>query len=133
MEHEPVPDAMHIPRATLADMLLPNSVYAVFPWRDATLLRFHGDQREWEMAWRYQQSASLDSLGTMFRGALADQSGWTFASEEKRGATWTSRWCIRRDGADDATGEVSLTREGRQIDLVMRVRRPGQPCQAGRS
>lgn len=121
MEYEPIPDSLRTPRVELADLMLPDRVYAVFPWREAELRHFGGDRREWVMAWRYEQATSLDSLRSAFLEALRGEQEWTLTDEAVSGPTWTSRWCIQGNETEQGRGKVTLSMQQRRIDLEVHV------------
>lgn len=128
MEYEPLPDSLHVPRVGLADLKLPNRIYAAFPWRQAELRRYEGSTSEWAMAWRYDRSVPLDSLRTDFLAALSGEEGWRLADEALDGTNWTSDWCIYENGAEDWRGAMTLVAGGGQVEVQVRVWSAVEPC-----
>jgi Tol biopolymer transport system component/putative intracellular protease/amidase len=82
MEYEPNPEHHHMPRVLLADLRLPESIYASFPWRGAEFLAYEGDYDAWTMAWRFESTLPLDSLATQFIIGLREEDGWREIRQE---------------------------------------------------
>lgn len=127
-EYEPLPEELHVPRAWLADMNLPASIYSRFPWRDAELIRYDGDREAWEMEWRFDSTVPFDSLAGSFRTGLLEGDGWELAGQRRRPAEWSSRWTLTGRDGDPWEGEVRLAvEEPGSYRLVSAVRRtPGR-------
>ncbi|HUF69014.1 MAG TPA: DJ-1/PfpI family protein [Longimicrobiales bacterium] len=124
MEYEPMPASLRMPRVELADLELPNGLYAHFPWRDAELLLYDGDREDWTMHWRFASESSVDSLSTHFRQALTEDDGWRIADEHRTQDGWSATW--RHGDADRAEWHdtTELTRgAGGLYELVVRVER----------
>jgi putative intracellular protease/amidase len=110
-EYEPLPAEHHVPRARLADMNLPRSVYGRFAWRDADLVRYEGDRDAWEMAWRFDSTVPLDSLAASFGAGLREGDGRELAEQRERPTEWTSRWTLSGRDGEPWEGEVRLSVE----------------------
>lgn len=121
MEHESVSEEHHIPRVELADMMLPNTVYSAFPWRDAELLNYEGDRNQWTMEWRFNSGESLDSLSEEFRRALVFEEGWKFVSDEVSGDEWESKWTIEGEAETESGAVIRLRKNVEQVDLTIKV------------
>lgn len=121
MEHQPIPDEHHVPRAELADMKLPGAVYSAFPWRDAELLRYEGDRDHWNMDWRFNSGEPLDSLIEQFRGALDSEDNWNIVSDETSRDGWASQWTIEGTGESGWWSKIRLRRQAGQVEFRMNV------------
>ena len=127
MEHEPIPHELHVPRAELADVMLPGGVYAVFPWREAELLRYEGNRDGWTMDWRFDSQEPIDSISAKFREALNSEEGWELVGTEKLRTAWNSEWTISGRGESVWAAVVRLRDLGTQVDLEMNVERRTAP------
>jgi Tol biopolymer transport system component/putative intracellular protease/amidase len=120
IELQPLPEIDRTPRARLADMNLPSSIYGKFPWREAELAAYDGDTTGWTMTWRFDGddvTGLADSLSEGLRGE-----DWTVERESLAADEWTSHWSL--DGRDGGAwqGTVRLTRrsDGR-LELRIQV------------
>lgn len=121
MEYEPIPDSLRVPRIELADLKLPDQIYAAFPWRQAELLQYEGNQKEWMMAWRYMQTAPLDTLRIGFLEALDQEPNWTLDREHLNGSGWRSYWDIQHVHEENWQGEIRLNLQNDQVEIHFRV------------
>lgn len=129
MEHEPIPEDHHVPRAELADLKLPSAVYSAFPWREAEFLSYKGDRDQWTMEWRFNSGQSLDSLIEKFHSTLDSEKGWKFVSDEASGDEWKSHWTIGK-GNSDWKGIIQLHMQAGQVDLKMKVAHINRPLKS---
>lgn len=114
-----------MPRAWLADLNLPGSIYGRLPWRAAELTRYEGDRNAWEMEWQFDSNVPFDLLVASISEGLREGDGWEMAEQRMRRTEWTSRWTLT--GRDDELweGEVRLAiTDGGVFSLVSGVRRP---------
>jgi putative intracellular protease/amidase len=123
MEHQPIPLELHVPRAELADVMLPGGVYAVFPWREAELLRYEGNRDKWSMDWRFDSQEPMGSLSARFREALNLEEGWDLVSTESERSAWNSEWTIGGSGESVWQAVIRLRDLGNRFDLEMNVKR----------
>lgn len=128
MEYEPIPDSLRVPRIELADLKLTEQIYSAFPWRQAELLRYEGNQMEWIMEWQYKQTAPLDTLRIQFLEALRREPNWTIVEENLDGSIWSSHWCIQNGLKENWRGEIALELQGDQIALEMRASSATELC-----
>ena len=97
LEFESVPSSERTPRAWLADMNLPSSIYGAIPWRTAELAAYRGDDSEWQMTWRFPLEP-LEALAARLAAGLSDE-GWEPRTENVAPDLWTSTWTlVGRDG-----------------------------------
>lgn len=123
MEHEPLPAENHVPRASLADVKPPRTVYSAYSWREAELLTYDGDRQQWAMDWRFTSTEAFDSLIKRFREALGSEDGWSVVSDETSQDTWTSEWSIQEEDGPEWHDAIRLHALGAKIDLQMKVAR----------
>lgn len=111
MEFEPLPDHERTPRARLADLNLPSSVYGAFPWREAELIAYEGNMDRWRMSWRFggDDTGGLPELAAALAEGLAGE-GWELSKERLDDGAWTSDWRLRVRDDDTWEGEVRLLR-----------------------
>lgn len=121
MEYEPLPDSLRVPRIELADLKLPDRIYAAFPWRRAKLAEYQGTKREWVMAWQFKQTAPLDTLRTNIIEALNQEPHWTLNSQQLDNAAWTSNWHIQSDAQNHWESTIGLELQDDYIELTMQV------------
>lgn len=132
MEYEIMPDVLHEPRVQLADMDMPNGIYAVFPWREAELERYEGDRDRWAMGWRFESDAPIDSLRARLARAVTEEDGWRRIDEERSDDRWTSRWSFAGHDGRAVQGTIDLLRSGDAYDLDFRVLRGATPAGGSR-
>lgn len=96
------------PRAQLADMNLPSSIYGLFPWRQAELVSFGGDTDSWTMAWQFDGD-DIAGLAASFADGLRGE-GWTLEREGQVTDRWASAWSLRGRDGSAWTGDVRLVR-----------------------
>lgn len=106
LEYESVPSSERTPRAWLADMNLPSSIYGVIPWRAAELAAYRGDESEWLMTWRLPPEP-LEALASSLATGLADE-GWTLRTENVSRDLWTSSWTLVGRNGGPWSGETRL-------------------------
>lgn len=106
LEFESVPSSERTPRAWLADMNLPSSIYGVIPWRAAELAAYRGDESEWLMTWRLPPGP-LEDLASSLATGLADE-GWTLRTENLSPDLWTSSWTLVGRNGGAWSGETRL-------------------------
>jgi len=122
MEFEPLPQEQRTPRAFLADMNLPSSVYAHFPWREAELVRYEGDTSRWSMIWRFADGETA-AVAERLRGGLTAE-GWRNISSTRLERSWRSAWGLRGRDEGAWTADVTLTRlPNAGHELAIEVRR----------
>lgn len=122
MEFEPLPDDERTPRAWLADMNMPSSIYGAFPWRTAELAAYEGDKISWIMTWRFEGDGDLSPLIATLSDGLAGE-GWTQTLENVRAASWTSEWTLVGRDESPWTGRVQLKRlADEQLEMTIEVR-----------
>lgn len=122
MEFQPLPDSARTPRARLADMNLPTGIYGDFPWREAELAVYEGDESRWTMAWRFDG----DDIGTLAAAIASSlhEEGWTAAGDGVATAqgAWTSEWNLTGRDGESWTGAVELRATGdERLELEVRV------------
>lgn len=127
MEHELIPPEIRVPRAELADVMLPGGIYAVFPWREAKLVRYEGDRNVWTMDWRFDSQESIDSLSAKFRDALDSEDGWELIGVESGKTAWSSVWSVAGRAESAWQAVIRLRDLGTQVDLEMNVNRRTTP------
>ena len=130
MEYEPMPEVLHVPRVELADLELPDGIYAAFPWRTAELLRFDGDRDAWRMAWRFRSDLPIDSLRAAFSAALSGEEGWGLLDEEVTVSRWSAKWTVEGRDGEEWRGEVELGEVDGRFDLDVLVRRQVETCES---
>lgn len=106
LEFESVPSSERTPRAWLADMNLPSSIYGVFPWRTAELAAYRGDESEWQMTWRLPREP-LEALVSRLGTGLVDE-GWTLRTENVTPDLGTSSWTLAGRNGGTWSGETRL-------------------------
>lgn len=123
MEHEPMAPDLHVPRAELADVLLPDAIYAAFPWREAELIRYEGNRDQWTMDWRFESQEQIDSLIARFREALNSEDGWELVGTDKLQTAWNSEWTLAGRSESVGRAVVRLRDLGAEVDLGINVHR----------
>lgn len=122
MEFQPLPDSARTPRARLADMNLPTGIYGDFPWREAELAVYEGDESRWTMAWRFGDG-DIDTLAAAIATSLREE-GWTAAGDDAAAATdrWLSEWRLTGRDGEPWTGQVALRRtDDERVELEVRI------------
>jgi putative intracellular protease/amidase len=110
-EYQQLPEKLHVPRAWLADMNLPGSIYNYFPWRRAELTRYRGDQDSWVMEWQFYSGASIDSLASSFKKGLLNNDEWELARQRSYPNKWSSSWTLKGRDGKPWEGKVQLVIE----------------------
>lgn len=123
MEHQAIPEASHVPRATLGDLNLPGGIYAVIPWRDADLARYEGDEDGWSSAWVLPASVQSDVLEARLVERIREDDEWNLLETESRPGHWMSRWHLEGRDGQPWSGEVRLVEDGGRQRLEIDVRR----------
>lgn len=106
LEFESVPSSERTPRAWLADMNLPSSIYGIIPWRAAELSAYEGDASRWRMTWRFP-AQELEPLAAELSAGLSGE-GWARRAEEGETDGWTATWSLEGRGGDTWSGETRL-------------------------
>lgn len=120
LEFEPVPEDGRTPRARLADMNLPSSVYGAFPWREADLTAYEGDTRQWKMTWSVDGGDGPELAESLSEGLLGE--GWTLESERDVADGWTSDWSLLGRDGDAWRGRVEVReRSDGRVELSIQV------------
>lgn len=122
MEFQPLPDSARTPRVRLADMNLPTGIYGDFPWREAELAVYEGDESRWTMAWRFGDG-DIGTLAAAIATSLREE-GWTAAGDDAAAATdrWLSEWRLTGRDGEPWTGQVALRRtDDERVELEVRV------------
>ena len=110
-EYQQLPEKLHVPRAWLADMNLPGSIYNYFPWRRAELTRYRGDQDAWVMEWQFYSEASIDSLTTSFTEGLLKDDNWDLNEQQSLSNKWNSNWTLKGRDGTPWKGKIQLVIE----------------------
>lgn len=115
MEHQALPESVHVPRVELGDLNLPGGIYGVFPWREAELARYEGGEDGWTSVWVLPENVPMDSLSARLEERIREDDGWSLVTTETRPGRWTSRWRLQgRDGLPWSGGVRLIEADGRQ-------------------